>query len=126
MDNKRVKRLNSLLQEVISEVIINDVRDPRLHKFVSVTGVDITADLQHAKVSISVIGTDKDKAESLAALQSAAAFIAITASKKVTMRYFPELTFKLDTAIENHLRIESLLGQIHTEEKKRNTPPKDL
>lgn len=117
---KRTKRLNSLLQEVISEVIRKDVRDPRLHPFTSITQVDISNDLQHAKVFISVIGTQSEKEASLAVLQSAAAFIAITASKKVVMRYFPSLIFKLDTSLEHHLRINSLLNKIHEEEASRH------
>lgn len=120
---KRPKRLNSLLKEVISEVIHKEVKDPRLHPLVSVTEVDITNDLQHAKVYISVIGTQAEKESSLAVLQSAAGFIAITASKKVTMRYFPALTFKLDTSLEQHLHIDSLLNKIREEQDARR--PKD-
>lgn len=116
---KRTKRLNSLLQEVISEVIHKDVKDPRLHPLISITQVDISNDLQHAKVYISVIGTQAEKEASLSLLQSAAGFIAVTASKKVVMRYFPALTFKLDTSIEQHLHIDSLLYKIHQEQASR-------
>lgn len=116
---KRAKRLNSLLKEVLSEVIHKEVRDPRLHPLVSVTEVDISNDLQHAKVSISVIGTDLQKQSSLAALQSAATFIALAASKKVVMRYFPALTFKLDTSLDEYMKIDSLLNKIHQEQESR-------
>jgi ribosome-binding factor A len=126
MVKNRVARLNSLLKEVISEVIHRDVRNPHVNKFVSVTSVDITSDLQHAKVMISVIGTPKEKEETILALQSAAGFIAIHSSKKVVMRYFPELTFKLDTTVDQHMRIESLLGKIKEEQKSRKSPPDEL
>ncbi len=126
MVKNRVARLNSLLKEVISEVIHRDVRNPHVNKFVSVTNVDITSDLQHAKVMISVIGTPKEKEETILALQSAAGFIAIQSSKKVVMRYFPELTFKLDTTVDQHMRIESLLGKIKEEQKSRKSPPDEL
>lgn len=119
MVKNRVARLNSLLKEVISEVIHKDVRNPHVNKFVSVTSVDITNDLQHAKVYISVIGTPKEKEETILALQSAAGFIAIQSSKKVVMRYFPVLTFKLDTSVDKQMRIETLLGQIKEEQKSR-------
>lgn len=123
---KRVERLNSLLKEVISEVVMQDVRDPRLGQFVTITSVDITNDLHYAKVYISVIGSPEQKSQSLEALQSAAGFIAIHASKKVVMRYFPSLTFKLDNAVEQHIRIETLLGKIHEEQKSRTPlPPED-
>lgn len=125
MQKNRVDRLNSLLKEVITEVIRGDVRNPRIAKLISVTQVDITRDLQHAKVYISVIGTDKEKADTLEALQEAAGFIAIKASKKVVMRYFPVLTFKLDQTVEQQLRVDELLGKIHEEQKTRKPTTDD-
>lgn len=118
---KRTERLNSLLKEVISEVIRADVRDPRLGSLITVTSVNITKDLQHAKVFISVIGTPEEKKKSLDALQSGAGFIAVHASKKVVMRYFPALTFKLDDSVDKFLTIEKILGKIHEEQDAR--PP---
>ena len=115
----RVVRLNSLLKEVISEVVTREVRDPRLAKFVSITEVDITKDLHHAKVFVSVLGTDKEKSDTIEALQSAAGFIAISASKKVTMRYFPALVFKIDNSVEKQMRIDALIEEIHDEKKSR-------
>jgi len=119
MAKKRVDRLNSLLKEVISEVVMRDVRDPRMAQFVTITSVEITSDLHYAKVFISVIGTPDQKKQTLEALQSAAGFIAIQSSRKVVMRYFPSLTFKLDDSVEQHIRIETLLGKIHEEQKTR-------
>lgn len=126
MVKNRVARLNSLLKEVISEVIHREVRNPHVNEFVSVTSVEITSDLQHAKVYISVIGTPQQKEETIVALQSAAGFIAIQSSKKVVMRYFPALTFKLDTSVDKQMRIDSLLGQIKEEQKTRKAPDSDV
>ncbi|MGC1878639.1 MAG: 30S ribosome-binding factor RbfA [Rhabdochlamydiaceae bacterium] len=125
MVKNRIARLNSLLQEVISEVIHRDVRNPHVNQFVSVTSVDITSDLQHAKVHISVIGTAKEKEETIVALQSAAGFIAIQSSKKVVMRSFPSLTFKLDTTVDTQMKIDSLLGKIKEEQNARKMPPSE-
>jgi ribosome-binding factor A len=108
---KRTDRLNSLLREVISEVIHRDVKNPHINTIITVTRVDITKDLHFAKVFTSVIGTPIQKEETIQALQKAAGFIAVTASKKVTMRYFPELTFKLDDGVDKQMRIEELLKQ---------------
>jgi len=119
MVKKRTDRLNSLLKEVISEVVTREVRDPRVSQLVTITRVDISKDLHHAKVYISVIGSMEEKTQTIEALQSAAGFIALHASKKVVMRYFPALTFKLDSSVEQHLRIDALLGQIHEEQKSR-------
>jgi len=115
----RTDRLNSLLKEVISEVIRRDVRNPHVAELVTVTRVQITKDLHYAKVYISVIGSDQAKTETLAALQSAAGFIAVNSAKKVVMRYFPELTFKLDDSVDKHMRIEELLQKISKEKASR-------
>ncbi len=125
MVKNRILRLNSLLKEVLSEVIRNDVRNPHVAKFVTVTSVDITSDLQHAKVYISVIGTPVEKEETIKALQSAAGFIAILSSKKVVMRYFPALTFKLDTSVDQQMRIDALLDKIKLDHDTRKTPPEN-
>jgi len=120
MERKRIKRLNSLLKEVLSEVILSEVKDPRMAPLITVTNVEITNDLHHAKVSISVIGSDKQRRETLEALESAAGFISVSASKKVVMRYFPALTFKLDTTADDQMKIDALLEKIHREENQRH------
>jgi len=116
---KRTDRLNSLLKEVISEVIRKEVRDPRVPELVTVTRVHIYKDLRHAKVFISVIGSEQDKMETLKALTSAAGFIAVQSSQKVVMRYFPELNFRLDDSVDQHMRIEELLNKISKERESR-------
>lgn len=120
MKKNRLERINSLLKEVIFEVIQKDVRNPNVNTFVTVTHVDTSADLHHAKVYISLIATDAEKEKVLAALQTAAGFIAVNAAKKVELRYFPTLTFKLDTALEEHLRIQELLAKIEKERTSRS------
>ena len=122
---QRTDRLNSLLKEVISEVVMRDVKNPHVSQLITVTRVDISKDLQHAKVYISVIGSQQEKEHTLEALQSAAGFIAVQASKKVVMRYFPALTFKLDTTVEQQQRIDTLLGKIHDEQRSRKQPEQD-
>ncbi|NGX38804.1 MAG: Ribosome-binding factor A [Chlamydiae bacterium] len=121
MQRKRIKRLNSLLKEVLADVVMKEVKDPRLAPLVTVTNVNISNDLHHAKVYVSIIGNDKEKRETLEALESGAGFIAISASKKVTMRYFPALIFKLDTTVEEQMKVDSLIEKIHREDEKRQT-----
>ncbi len=118
-ERKRIKRLNSLLKEVLTEVILKEVKDPRMAPLVTVSNVEISNDLHHAKVYISIIGTDKERSETLEALESAAGFIGVTASKKVVMRFFPTLTFKLDTTADEQVKIDNLIKKIHAEQKNR-------
>ncbi len=116
---QRIERLNSLLKEVISEVVRDDVRDPRLGSLITITSVDTSKDIQHAKVYISVIGTPEEKKKSLAAVQSGAGFIAVNASKKVSMRYFPSLSFRLDDSADKHVIVENILSKLKEEQKLR-------
>lgn len=116
---RRTDRLNSLLKEVISEVIRSKVRHPGVDEMCTVSRVSITPDLHYAKVYISVIGDDKKKKETVDALNAAHGFIAVNASKEVTMRYFPELTFILDDSVDKHARIEDLIKSIQDERIKR-------
>ncbi len=125
MSKQRTDRLNSLLREVISEVIRHDVRNPHVNELVTVTRVDITKDLHHAKVYISVIGSREAKTNTINALESASGFIAVTASKKVVMRYFPALVFKLDEGVDKHMRIEELLSEIHAKKATQEQPESD-
>lgn len=119
MPKNRTDRLNSNLKEVISEVIREDVKNPHIRGILTVTNVEITKDLHHAKVYISIIGTDQEKQETMKALTSAAQFIAVNSSKKVVMRYFPELHFKLDDGVDQQMRVEELLREITGEREKR-------
>ncbi|MEX1012212.1 MAG: 30S ribosome-binding factor RbfA [Waddliaceae bacterium] len=119
MTNRRVPRLNSLLREVISEVIERDVSNPKLPSLITVTEVSITEDLHYAKVYITVLGDPKAKQQAVEILNEAAGFIGVTASKKVVMRFFPALTFILDETLEKRLRIEEILGEISQEKRQR-------
>lgn len=116
---RRTDRLNSLLREVISDVIRKEVSHPKVSEFLTVTSVDITKDLHFAKVFVSVIGSKQEKVDTIQALQSAAGYIAVIASKQVVIRHFPSLTFKLDEGVDAHIRIDSILKDIHEEENSR-------
>ena len=118
---KRTKRLNSLLKEVLSEVIRKYVRDPLVSELMTITEVDITKDLHYAKVFVSVMGSELERTNTVNALNQAAGFISVKASKQVVMRHFPELTFKLDTSVDKHMKIDSLLKQIEKEKELRSS-----
>lgn len=116
---KRTDRLNSLLKEVIADVILREVKNPHLPPLLTVTGVEITSDLHHAKVFISVIGTPEQKAKAIATLQQASGFIATRASKQIVLRFFPELTFILDESVEKLGHMEDLISKIQKERAAR-------
>ena len=122
---RRIERVNSLLVEVIAEVVMREVKDPRLPGLITITRVETSPDLRQAKVYFSLLGDDKQKKLALDLLQDAAGFIAVTASKKVVLRFFPQLTFKIDDTMEKHQRIDDLLKKIDDEKHARSRNNQD-
>jgi ribosome-binding factor A len=119
MSGRRIERINSLLKEVLSDVIRREVKNPHLPQLITVTHVDVTRDLRHAKVYVSVIGEDAVKSEAIDVLQSASGFIGVQASKQVALRYFPELNFILDDSVDQQMRIDRLVADIQAEREIR-------
>ena len=109
---RRIVRLNSLLKEVISDVVFREVKNPKVNSLITITNVDVARDLHTAKVSFSVIGSDKEKTDTLHALNTAAGFISTQASKQVRIRFFPVLTFTLDNAMDQLMRIDELIDSL--------------
>ncbi len=116
-DKIRIEKLNSLLQEVLSEVILKDVKNPHIHALLTITHVSVSRDLHSAKVYFSVIADKEEKEKTLKALQSAAGYIAVNAAKKVTMRYFPQLQFFIDDSVDKQMHIHNLIEKMHLDKK---------
>lgn len=116
---RRVERLNSLLKQVISEVIRQELHTTELPHILTITQVLVTKDLQHAKVSVSVVGTPIDKRNTVETLQRFARTIAHLASKHVVLRYFPALTFILDEAVDAHLHMDAVMTKLQEERARR-------
>ncbi|NGX61191.1 MAG: Ribosome-binding factor A [Chlamydiae bacterium] len=119
MSHRRVERINSLLKEVISDVIHNEVKNPHLPPLITVTHVEATSDLRYAKVYVALLDQTRSPRESLSILQSASGFISVQASKQVVMRYFPALTFYYDDSIEKQMRMEGILTNLKEERSQR-------
>ena len=113
MSTRRVFRLNSLLKEVISEVINKDMHHiPRKPELLTITSVDIAPDLHTAKVYCSAIGGLEAKKAACAVLNAVAGQISHIASRKVRMRSFPRLHFYIDEGLEKQLRICEILEKV--------------
>lgn len=92
------------------------VKDPRVTGLVTVTGVDVTRDLRHAKVHVSILGSDAEKKETMEGLQSVAGYLRAKLGRTLRLRVTPELDFRYDASIAHAARIDSLLEQIRTGE----------
>ena len=111
--SRRTRQVGEFLREELTDIIRRDVKDPRIG-FMSVTRVDITPDLRHAAVYISVLGTDEERAETLAALVSAVGFIRHTLKPRLRMRQIPDLEFRDDRSMEHAERIARTLREINS------------
>ena len=100
-------------------------KDPRITGLVTVTGVDITSDLRHAKVYVSVLGTETEKAATFEGLSSVAGHLRSQIAKTLQLRVAPAITFKVDESVAHAARIESLLEQIKNETPVREDRPGD-
>jgi ribosome-binding factor A len=109
----RPERVAELVRQTVGAFLTGDVRDPRIG-FVTVTGVEVTADLSHANVQVSVMGTEEEKARSLEGLASAARFLRAQLSKELTLRTSPELHFRMDRGLEHAQRINQVLKDLRS------------
>ena len=92
------------------------VKDPRVTGLVTVTGVEVTRDLRHAKVHVSILGTETEKTSTMEGLQSVAGYLRAKLGRTLRLRVTPELDFRYDASIAHAARIDSLLEQIRANE----------
>lgn len=116
MSNIRAHRLSEEMKKELSEIIMRDLKDPRI-KFVTITDVDVTGDLQQATVFFTVLGDEKEKKETHEGLTTAQGFIRSEIGKRIRLRKVPEITFEYDESVEYGNRIESLLQDLNKEER---------
>jgi ribosome-binding factor A len=110
--HQRSDRVAEAIREEIAMFLAEGVKDPRVTGLVTVTGVDMTRDLRHAKVFVSVMGTDTDRAATLDGLASVAGFLRSHLARSLSLRVAPEVHFVPDESIARAARIETLLSQI--------------
>ena len=105
----RMRRVNEAVREVVSARIAGGLGDPRIG-FVTVTAVETTPDLRHARVFVSVLGDDAQRADTMAGLASAHGVIQHDLARDLRMKHTPTLQFIFDESIQRGMRITELLG----------------
>ena len=112
----RIEKINQAIKEEIGLIVQKEVKDPRL-EFVTITQVEVSRDLQHAKVYFSILGK-KDKLKGVKeGLESARGFIRKLVASRVRMRYTPEINFIFDQSLEYGMHIEETIERIKNELK---------
>jgi ribosome-binding factor A len=115
MPTRRIARLNEQLRADLADLIVREVKDPRLAGLVTVTDVDLSPDLRHAKVYVSVLGSEDDRKRTLAALRSATGFLRSQIAARLTTKRAPDLQFALDASIERGERIMQIIREVEKE-----------
>jgi len=103
-----MRRVNEALREVLSSRIAEGLKDPRIG-FVTVTGVETSPDLRHARVYVSVIGNQEERRDTLAGLENAHGALQAQIARELRMKHTPTLTFVYDETIDRGMRITELL-----------------
>ncbi len=108
---QRSDRVADAIKKEIASLIQNEIKDPRLPEMASVVAVEVTRDLSLARVYISVLGSEAEKKDCQAAIESASGFIRREIGKRVRLRNVPELRFIIDDSIERGMRISRLIDE---------------
>jgi ribosome-binding factor A len=113
--SRRPEQVAETVRQVVAEAIAREIRDPRIG-FVTVTAVQVSGDLSHARVLVSVMGEEADKARALEGLRSAAGFLRTRVTGALSTRTVPELEFEIDRGMEHAARINALLADLKPED----------
>jgi ribosome-binding factor A len=122
VQGKRLERVNQLIKEEVSMLLQRELKDPRLG-FVTVTEVDVTQDLKHAKVYVSVLGPEDRWVSSLQALESAKGFVWNWLRRHLDLRITPEIVFRPDRSMEHAAHIQSLLAGLRDKSRDGRAEP---
>lgn len=110
MKTHRLARVAEVIREVAATTVLFEMRDPRV-KNVTVTRAEVSADLQHAKVYVSIMGSERDQKQGLYGLQNAAGFVQSKLAKRLMTRFLPVIQFVLDEGVKKSLEIAKILAE---------------
>lgn len=112
MNKTRIRRIASELKKEISVLINQDLKDSRIAPITSITEIDLTDDLQSAKVYISVLGSQKEKEDTMEALEHSKGFIKKELGNRMNLRHIPQLYFILDEQLEKAMKMDKLISEV--------------
>ena len=114
MSKQRSERVQEALRQEISNIIHDEIKDPRIG-FLTITKVELTKDLRHAKIYFSILGDAKDNSKALQGLNSAKGYIKNIVAERIKLRFVPEIAFKVDESLHYTQEIYDLLSRIRKE-----------
>lgn len=121
MGKRRQEKMTEEIKRILSRIIQEEIKDPRVDVgMVSITRVELSSDLSHARINISILGDKLKQEEAFAALKNARGYIRTELARAVKIKHAPELEFRLDNSIEHGINMSSLLDSIKRDEEKRD------
>lgn len=111
-NHRRADRVAEAIREDVATFLREGAKDPRLVGMVTVTAVDVAQDLRSAKIFVSILGTDSERAATIEALESMKGHLRTRLAKSLRLRVAPEIAFRLDESVARAAHIESLLAQV--------------
>lgn len=111
-DNRRSDRVAEAIREEVATFLSEGARDPRIQGMVTVTSVELTRDLRHGKVYVSVLGTDAERAATFEGLASVATHLRSRLGRALRLRVAPEITFREDLSVARASHMEALLSEL--------------
>lgn len=122
--SRRIERVAELIKREVSTLIMRDIKDDRVGAgMVSVTAVEVSGDLQHARIFVSIYGTDEARAATMAGLGAATGFIRRELGQRLSLRRVPEVLFKEDRSLEEGVKVLSLLNRLSAEREAKMSQP---
>src|SRR5262245_7347698 len=114
--SRRTERVNDLIRDELSDLLLREVRDPRLGGLISITRVEVTPDLYNARIFVSIMSPPEEQASAVRALNAAASFFHRELKQRIQMRRIPFLVFRLDTSIEEGARVLAHIDEVSRED----------
>src|SRR5450432_1198475 len=118
----RQEKLGELIALELSDLLRMRVKDPRVG-FASITHVEVSGDLRHAKIFVSVMGTPEEQADTMKGLKNETGYLRHELATRIVLRYMPDIVFKLDTSIAEGARIIELINKVEQEERAKTQTP---
>ncbi|MDO8673855.1 MAG: 30S ribosome-binding factor RbfA [Dehalococcoidia bacterium] len=116
--SRRTERVSDLIRREVGDILLHHIKDPRVQGLVSVIEVETSPDLKHARIFVSLFGADDERQETTKGLDAATGYIRRELSERLSLRYVPQLAFRVDDSMERGARIMQLLKEVTPEEEK--------
>ncbi|AFZ48276.1 ribosome-binding factor A [Cyanobacterium stanieri PCC 7202] len=112
-NSRRIEKVSSLIKREVSQMLISEIKDDRVGAgMVSITHVEVSGDLQHAKIFVSIYGTAEAKRETMEGLKACTPFVRRSLGQKISLRHTPEIRFREDSSLEKGDQLIQLINRI--------------